>query len=83
MAMLSNSGTVFFIRKAKIVMISKRCDMHSEQWLYQEYEGSVLMEGSGADPGGPGGPARPRSPKLRPQHQNSTKLRPQKGSFRP
>ena len=43
--------------------VSKRCDMHSEQWLYQEYEGSVLMEGSGADPGGPRGPGPP-------DHQN-------------
>ena len=33
----------------------------------------------GADPGG--GPPRP--PKMRPQHQSSTKLRPQNGSFRP
>ena len=32
--------------------------------------------------GGPGGPG-PQPPKMRPQHQNSTKLRPQNGSFRP
>ena len=40
---------------------------------------------SGADPGGaPGARAPPpRPPKMRPQHQNSTKLRPQNGSFRP
>ena len=37
---------------------------------------------SGADSGGPQGPA-PKPQKLRPQHQNSTKLRPQNGSFRP
>ena len=36
-------------------------------------------ETSGADPGG----APPRPPKMRSQHQNSTKLRPQNGSFRP
>ena len=29
------------------------------------------------------GPGPPRPPKMRPQHQNSTKLRPQNGSFRP
>ena len=32
--------------------------------------------------GGPRGPGPPRPPKMRPQHQNSTKLRPQNGSFR-
>ena len=37
----------------------------------------------GADPGGAPGAWAPRPPKLRPQHQNSTKLRPQNGSFRP
>ena len=35
----------------------------------------------GGSRGGPGVPPRP--PKMRPQHQNSTKLRPQNGSFRP
>ena len=30
-----------------------------------------------------GARAPPRPPKMRPQHQNSTKLRPQNGSFRP
>ena len=35
------------------------------------------------DPGGPQGPGPPQPPKMRPQHQNSTKLRPQNGSFRP
>ena len=35
---------------------------------------------TGADPGGA---QAPRPPKMRPQHQNSTKLRPQNGSFRP
>ena len=33
--------------------------------------------------GSRGGPGPPRPPKMRPQHQNSTKLRPQNGSFRP
>ena len=33
--------------------------------------------------GGPGGLGPPWPPKMRPQHQNSTKLRPQNGSFRP
>ena len=38
---------------------------------------------AGANPGGPGARPPPRPPKMRPQHQNSTKLRPQNGSFRP
>ena len=33
--------------------------------------------------GAPGARAPPWPPKMRPQHQNSTKLRPQNGSFRP
>ena len=33
--------------------------------------------------GGVRGPGPPRPPKMKPQHQNSTKLRPQNGSFRP
>ena len=37
---------------------------------------------SGADPGEPQGPGPLRPPKMRPQHQNSTKFRPQNGHFR-
>ena len=37
---------------------------------------------TGADPGGPRGQG-PLTTKMRPQQQNSTKLRPQNGSFRP
>ena len=44
---------------------------------------AINSEVAGADPGGPRGPGPPRPPKMRPQHQNSTKLRPQNGSFRP
>ena len=33
--------------------------------------------------GGAPGARPPQPPKMRPQHQNSTKLRPQNGSFRP
>ena len=46
----------------------------------------LLLIYAGADPGGGGPGARappPWPPKMRPQHQNSTKLRPQNGSFRP
>ena len=37
----------------------------------------------GGTQGGTLGAQAPRPPKMRPQHQNSTKLRPQDGSFRP
>ena len=47
------------------------------------YGKSWICHCTGADPGGAWGPGPPRSPKMRPQHQNSTKLRPQNGSFRP
>ena len=41
----------------------------------------IKLRGGSRGPRGPGPPPRP--PKMRPQHQNSTKLRPQNGSFRP
>ena len=45
-----------------------------------QISGSQSGTRSGADPGGPGSPW---PPKMKPQYQNSTKLRPQNGSFRP
>ena len=41
-----------------------------------------LLNFWGRSKGAPGAWA-PRPPNMRPQHQNSTKLRPQNGSFRP
>ena len=47
-------------------------------------QASLDKHSSGADPGGgPGAGPPPDHQKMRSQHQNSTKLRPQNGSFRP
>ena len=49
--------------------------------FFPNWRNSVQIA-AGADLGGSGAQA-PRPTKMAPQHQNSTKLRPQNGSFRP
>ena len=50
-------------------------------WLENNWHRGGSRGGSRGEPRGPSPPPWP--PKMRPQHQNSTKLRPQNGSFRP
>ena len=50
----------------------------TETRIYTGSTDGTVKVNSGADPGGV-----PQPLKMRPQHQNSTKLRPQNGSFRP